>query len=263
MADQPAASAKLIQYLNEAYGTERRLETALEAHIAMTTKASYNKRLKAHLTETKRHAREVEKRIKQLGGEAETIDAPGPGVVSEAAQAVVGGAQRAVALAQGPIHALRGTSQQEKMLKNAKTEYASESEEIALYRALETLAVAIGDRETQRLARAILREEERMRAFLDKEIPRLASDVAKAEIPASQRRKPARRKATSRKPARAKAASSRKPARAKGSSTRTATRAKGTSTRTAARAKGTSTRKPSRSKAGTARRPARATAGRA
>jgi ferritin-like metal-binding protein YciE len=262
MADQPAASAKLIQYLNEAYGTERRLETALEAHIAMTTKASYNKRLKAHLSETKRHAREVEKRIKQLGGEAETIDAPGPGVVSEAAQAVVGGAQRAVALAQGPIHALRGTSQQEKMLKNAKTEYASESEEIALYRALETLAVAIGDRETQRLARAILREEERMRAFLDKEIPRLASDVAKAEIPASQRRKPGRRKAA-RKPARAKAASSRKPARAKGSSTRTATRAKGTSTRTAARAKGTSARKPSRPKAGTARRPARATAARA
>jgi ferritin-like metal-binding protein YciE len=236
MADLPAANAKLVQYLNEAYGTERRLETALEAHIAMTTKASYTKRLRAHLTETKRHAREVEKRIKQLGGTAETVDAPGPGVVSDAAQAVVGGAQRAVALAQGPLHALRGTSQQEKMLKNAKTEYASESEEIAAYTALETLANSVGDRDTQRLARSILREEERMRSFLEKEIPRLASDVAKAEIPASQRRKPSRRKASSRKPARAKAASG----------------------RTTARAKAASSRKPARAKAGSGRKPARA-----
>jgi ferritin-like metal-binding protein YciE len=249
MADLPAARAKLVQYLNEAYGLEKRLETALEAHIAMATKASYTKRLRAHLSETKRHAREVEKRIKQLGGVAETVDAPGPSVVGDAAQAVVGGAHRAVALAQGPLHALRGTSPQEKMLKNAKTEYTSESEEIAAYTAVETLANAVGDRETQRLAHAILREEDRMRSFLEKEIPRLASDVAKAEIPASQRRKPTRRKASSaRKPARAKA-TSRKPARAKA-----------TSGRTAARAKGGSARKPSRAKTSAARR-GRATAG--
>ena len=66
MADTRAGTAKVIQYLNEAYGTEQRLETALEAHISMTTKDSYRKRLREHLTETKRHAREVEKRVKQL-----------------------------------------------------------------------------------------------------------------------------------------------------------------------------------------------------
>ena len=37
MAELSVANAKLIQYLNEAYGVERRLETALEAHIAMAT----------------------------------------------------------------------------------------------------------------------------------------------------------------------------------------------------------------------------------
>jgi len=167
------------------------------------------------------------------------MDAPGPSVVSEAAQAVVGGAQKAVALAQGPLHALRGTSQPEKMLKNAKAEYASESEEIAAYTAVEAIAKAVGDKDTQRLAHAILREEERMRTFLEKEMPRLAGDVAKAEIPASQRRKPARRKAR---------ASSRKPARAKAASTRTA-----------ARAKGGSARKPARAKTGASRRGARVT----
>jgi ferritin-like metal-binding protein YciE len=187
MSELSAANAKLVQYLNEAYGTEKRLETALEAHIGMTTHTAYRKRLKEHLTETKRHGREVKQRIKKLGGEAETISTPGPDQVGGTARALLGGAQKAVALAQGPLHALRGTGEDEKQLKNAKTEYASESEEIATYTAIETLAEVLGDKDTQRLARAILRDEERMRKFLEKEIPRLTKAVAKAEIPASQR----------------------------------------------------------------------------
>jgi ferritin-like metal-binding protein YciE len=196
MAELSAGDAKLIQYLNEAYGLERRLETALEAHIGMATRASYRKRLREHLFETKRHAREVKQRIKQLGGVAETVSAPGPAPVAEAAQAVVSGAQKAVALAQGPMHALRGTGGEEKQLKNAKTEYASESEEIATYAAIETLAETLGDKKTQRLARAIRRDEERMRSYLEKEIPRLTKAVAKAEIPASQRKTSSRAKRT-------------------------------------------------------------------
>ncbi len=34
MAELEAREAKLIQYLNEAYGKEKELETALQAHIA-------------------------------------------------------------------------------------------------------------------------------------------------------------------------------------------------------------------------------------
>jgi hypothetical protein len=60
--------AKLIQYLNEAYGKEKELEVALQAHIALTTRMPYKKRLREHVTETKAHGREVAKRIKQLGG---------------------------------------------------------------------------------------------------------------------------------------------------------------------------------------------------
>ena len=202
MAELSAGDAKLVQYLNEAYGLEKRLETALEAHIAMTTKAAYKKRLKQHLSETKRHARAVKTRVKQLGGVAATVEVPGPGRVTEVAQAVLSGTQKATALAQGPLHALRGTGEEEKQLKNAKTEYASESEEIATYAAIETLAEVLDDKETQRLARAIGREEMRMRSYLEKEIPRLAKAVAKAEVPASQRRT-ARR--TKKAPSRTKA----------------------------------------------------------
>jgi ferritin-like metal-binding protein YciE len=225
MADISAADTKLVQYLNEAYGLEKRLETALEAHIAMTTHAAYKKRLKEHLAETKRHGREVKKRIKQLGGEATTIEAPGPAQVTDAAQAVLSGAHKAAALAQGPLHALRGTGQEEKHLKNAKTEYASESEEIATYSAIETLAEALGDGDTKKLAHAIRREEERMRSYLEKEIPRFTKAVAIAEIPASQRRKPVRAKKAKAAGGRAKAPSS-SAARATAAKAKTKPRAK-------------------------------------
>jgi ferritin-like metal-binding protein YciE len=175
MAELTTRDAKVIQYLNEALGKEKELETALTAHIGMTTRASYKKRLQEHLRETKGHARQLERRIKQLGG---------AGAVSK----VGGAAARAVAAAKGPLHAIRGSGEQEKMLKNAKTEYSEEHEEIATYSAIEALAEAVGDAETAKLARAIRREEERMARFLEKLIPTLTKAVSQAEIPAAERR---------------------------------------------------------------------------
>jgi ferritin-like metal-binding protein YciE len=182
MPEQTTRDSKLTQYLNEAYGKEKELETALAAHISMTTKPPYKKRLKQHLTETKRHAREVERRIKQLGGEAQA------GPVGGAATAVTSAASKAVSAAKGPLHMLRGTGEAEKMLKNAKTEYANEFEEIATYTAIETLAESVGDKDTAKLARAIRREEERMAKFLEGQIPVLTKSVAREEIPARERR---------------------------------------------------------------------------
>lgn len=189
MADLPESKIKLIQYLNEAYGLERRLETALQAHLEFATRTIYKQRLRAHLTETKRHGRDVQRRVKQLGGTPETIDLPGPGAVSGIAQTAVAGAQRAAALVQGPLHAIRGTGEQEKMLKNAKSEYADEHEEIATYTAIETLAETLGDTQTAKLARAIRREEQSMARFLEHQIPVLTKAVVQAEIPPAQRRK--------------------------------------------------------------------------
>ena len=178
-----ARDAKLIQYLNEAYGKEKQLETALVAHIGLTTRPPYKKRLQAHLKETKQHAKQVERRIKKLGGRAEAgPDLPGP------TEAVANLAGRAMAAAQGPLHALRGTGEAEKMLKNAKDEYHEEAEEIANYTAIETLAETVGDEETAKLARGIRREEERMAKFLAKLIPQLTKAVAQEEIPAAERR---------------------------------------------------------------------------
>ena len=194
MADPNARDTKLIQYLNEAYGKERELETALQAHIAMTTKAPYKKRLQEHLRETKGHARQVKRRIKQLGGRA---DDPVTEALAEATTRVSSVASKAVSAAKGPLHAIRGTGEAEKMLKNARTEFHNEFEEIGFYAGIESLAETVGDKDTAKLARSIRREEERMARFLERQIAQLAKAVAREEIPAAERNGGSRRRSGS------------------------------------------------------------------
>jgi ferritin-like metal-binding protein YciE len=220
MAATPSRDAKLVQLLNEAYTKEKQLELALSAHVQMTTRDDYAKRLKDHLKETKSHASQVSKRIKQLGGTPETVSLPGPDGLTKAAEAVSGALGKAKAAAQGPLHVVRGSGEQERMLHNARTEYQEEAWEIATYTIIDALAVAAGDKPTAKLARDILRQEERMQQFLATLLPELSADVAHDEIPVSELDGPgAHRTAADSKP---KSSSSRA-TRAKSSSNRTAT----------------------------------------
>lgn len=206
MAELNARDTKLVQYLNEALTKEKQLEQALQAHIQMTTVPTYRKRLQQHLTETKRHAREVERRVKKLGGTSEGIT----GVVQDAAGVVQEVAARGAAMAQGPVNLVRGTSESEVQLKNARTEFKEEAEEIASYTAIQNLAESVGDKDTASLAKAILREEKRMAGFLEKLIPRLTKSVVQAEIPRSERNGGRRRTSSRRTTAsRSRAGSSR------------------------------------------------------
>ena len=184
MSDPNERDAKLVQYMNEAYGNEKELETALQADIAMTTKPAYAKRLKQHLKETKAHSKLLERRIKKLGGGKKALT----DVVA-----------KATAVAKAPLHIVRGSGEQEKMLKNAKTQYSSEHEEISTYLALETFATKVGDKETAKLAREIRKDEERMAKFLEGQIKQLSGAVAQ-EIPRSLRR-PATKKRSAKKAA--------------------------------------------------------------
>ncbi len=235
-----ARDLKLVQYLNEAYGKEKELETALTADVSMTTDKAYRKRLQDHLKETRSHARLVKSRIRAIGGKAEEVSVPGPEAVSNVASGAVNLANRAVAAAKGPSHMLRGTGEQEKLLKNAKSQYWNEFEEIATYTAIETLADAVGDKETAKIAREIRREEERMAKFLERLIPRLTKGVAREEIPAALRNgsSSSRKRSTSR------------------SRSSTKRRARSTSRKTKSRAR--TAAKGARSAAKTARTSARA-----
>ena len=219
MPDPTRRELKLIQYLNEAYSKEKELETALEAHIAMTSRPPYKKRLQEHLKETKAQARNLERRIKKLGGSPASV---------------TGLAKKAEALAKGPLHTLRGAGGAEKMLKNAKTEYFNEYEEIATYTGIEALATALSDKETAKLAREHRRQEERMAKFLERLIPTLTKAVVTEEIPARERkpegaRTTRRRRSTSRKRTTSRASSSSsRPKRTTSGGTRKSTSSRGT-----------------------------------
>ena len=175
---------RLVQWLNEAHAKEAELEADLTAHIALTQKESYKKRLRAHLTETKDHKRQVARRIKALGGSLEpAVNVPGvPTAVGEVAG-------KAVAAVKGQVGTARAlvTSQTETHLRNAQEELREEHVEIAIYSRLESFAEAVGDSDTAKLARAIKRDEERMAKFLAAELERLTRELARQEIPRDQR----------------------------------------------------------------------------
>ena len=259
-----ARDLKLVQYLNEAYGKEKELETALTADISLTADKTYRKRLQDHLKETRDHSRRLKSRIKALGGVAEEVSLPGPDVVSDAASGALSLANRAVAAAKGPAHMLRGTGEQEKLLKNAKTQYWNEFEEIASYYAIETFAETVGDKETRDLAKSIRRDEERMARYLEKLIPRLAKSTAREEVPAALRNGGGRRR--SRSSSKRRSSSSASTSRSRGSassrkssssSSRKSTSRK-RSTGTKAKTRARSAAKGAKSAAKTARTTARA-----
>jgi ferritin-like metal-binding protein YciE len=186
MADTPTRDAKLVQFLNEAYAKEKQLEGSLEAHAGVTTQDDYAKRLKDHLKETKSHATQLSRRIKQLGGTPATVSMPGPDGVGRFAQNVVEKVEEVKAAAHGPMRAVRREGEQETMLRNARAEFADEAQEIATYTVIDSLATAVGDKTTAKLARDIRRDEERMQKFLLDLLPELSAKVAHDEIPISE-----------------------------------------------------------------------------
>jgi rubrerythrin len=72
------------------------------------------------------------------------------------------------------------------MLHNARAEYREEAEEIATYTVIDALATSVGDKQTAKLARDILSQEQRMAEYLGELLPQLATDVAHDEIPVSE-----------------------------------------------------------------------------
>jgi ferritin-like metal-binding protein YciE len=200
-----ARDTKLVQWLTEAYAKEAELEADLTAHISLTQKMPYKKRLRAHLTETRDHKRRVASRIKQIGGTPSANSLPGvPNAVGEAAG-------KAVAAVKGQVGAARAAvnPQAETHLRNAQEELREEHVEIAIYSRIETLATEVGDKDTARLAKSIRRDEERMAKYLAAELVRLVKDVVKAEIPRDERATPRRRSTSRRTTTRAASARSR------------------------------------------------------
>jgi ferritin-like metal-binding protein YciE len=167
---------KIVQYLEEAHATEVALIRVLQSQIAMTPRGTLRTALETHLGETHDHADRVRTRIKELQSASRANPLQAWIGLTEA---VVG---QALALGKAPLDMVRGNSGEEKLLKNAKDDCATEGLEIATYTAIERLARQAGDRDTAELAKSILADERRMLDRLLEEIPKLTEAVAKAEL---------------------------------------------------------------------------------
>ncbi|HWM12048.1 MAG TPA: DUF892 family protein [Solirubrobacteraceae bacterium] len=182
MTDMSAGEQKIVRYLSAAHAEERKLEAVLAEHAAATPRKAYKDRLQKHIKETRDHAKALEKRIGQLGGNPDSLVDRAPEPVSDAVGAAQGAVRKAASMAQDGMNTLRRTGDQEKLLANARAEYASEAHEIATYTAIEALADALGDTDTSKLARGIRRDEERMQKFLSDLIPKLVRAAVQEEI---------------------------------------------------------------------------------
>ena len=165
---------KVVQYLGEAHASEVGLVSVLRSQIAITPRGSYRDGLEKHLGETQEHARRIRKRSGELGQGRNPV------------QVFVGFAEtlisQSLAVGKTPFDLLRGSSGEEKVLKNAKDACATEALEIATYTALERLATAVGDERTAKLAVSIRGDEERMLERIMREIPKLTDAVIGADI---------------------------------------------------------------------------------
>ncbi len=181
----PTRDAVLVKYLNEAYGKEKQLETALKAQIGVAQRPALKKGLEDHLKVTTEQAKGLKARIKALGGKAEAgSDLPVPRVVISAATATV---NKAMAAAKGPIQVLRGSSPADNELRNVRDCYWNEAEEIAHYNVIEAVAEELGDTETAKLARAYRRQEETMQTLLNRQLAAIVKTVVKDEVAKDER----------------------------------------------------------------------------
>jgi ferritin-like metal-binding protein YciE len=169
-----SAHHKIIQYLSEARAGENALVRVLQSQIAVTPTGSYRSALDKHLNETRRHRARIDDRLRELDAGANPIM-----VAVGFWEDVVG---QALALGTTPLHLLRGSGGEEKVLKNAKDACATEALEIATYTALERLARAVGDDQTAELAESIRSEEQAMLERVLREIPKLTDAVVGADV---------------------------------------------------------------------------------
>jgi ferritin-like metal-binding protein YciE len=168
------AHDKIVQYLNEAHALEGALVQTLTVHISVTPEGRYRDLLERHLGETRDHARAIEERLGQIGATRNPF-ALGMGII----ETLIG---QVVAAGKAPWDLVRGSGGEEKLLKNAKDEIASEALEIATYDNLEALAEALGDNDTAELARRHRADEERTLQELRELIPALTEAVVAADV---------------------------------------------------------------------------------
>jgi ferritin-like metal-binding protein YciE len=173
-AELSRSGRKIVQYLNEASAAEAGSRRDIQVQIAMTSPGRYRTALERHLRETTRHIERLSERLVELG---ETRGRVQTGIGTASALAA-----QLLNIGKAPLELVRGSGNEERVLRNARDSCAAEAAEIATYMALERLAKAAEDRRTAKLAAWIRADEEAMLKRILAEIPALTDAVARASF---------------------------------------------------------------------------------
>ena len=145
--------AELVDWLRNAHALEKELVPILESQANLASgHAEIHNRLRQHAQETRRHQELVERCLGRLGA--------GTSALKDTLMTLSG-------VLSGPLFALA----KDDLVKIAVLDYASESLEIASYRAIVHASRLLGYDDVARTCEEILREEERMAAWLAQQIP--------------------------------------------------------------------------------------------
>ena len=157
------AEERLLQWLRDAHAAEEQAETMLTGMAErLKNYPKLRARIKKHISETRRQARLVKSCIKRRNGSTSIIKDTGGKL-----------------LATG--QALSGMFVGDEVMKGSLASYAFEAMEIASYTILIRTANHVGDRETARICKEILKEEKAMASWLEKNMPALTQQYLRRE----------------------------------------------------------------------------------
>ena len=144
---------QLVKYIEDTYALESHLVQVLSDHAKdAQDEPMIRQKIEQHLRETELHRDRLEQRLNALGENK-------PGMKTSISN-ILGQMM-------GSIAGSRGTG----LAKNTRDEYVSEQMEIAQYLQLITVAQAMGDMDTVRVAQLNLRDEMNMQQWLVQHIP--------------------------------------------------------------------------------------------
>lgn len=149
----------LIDWLRDAYAIEVALVQILENQAKRAVQfAPVQSQLLKHLGETRRHAEVLKSCIERNGGNVSRL-------------------KSGMASLFGEVQSQPFNNSFEQVIKDATMSAAAEQYEISTYRVIIQLAEEVGDLETSKACKEILKEEEAMAKWLDKELSGLVEQT--------------------------------------------------------------------------------------
>lgn len=153
MATTDEGRRQLIKYIEDAHALESHLVQTLGDHVKdAQDEPMIRQKIEQHLRETEVHRERLEQRLNALG-----VGKPG---MKTSISGLFGQVM-------GSIAGSRGTG----LAKDVRDEYVSECMEVAQYLQLITVAQAVGDMDTARVAQSNLRDEIAMQQWLIEHVP--------------------------------------------------------------------------------------------